>query len=74
MVIDFIQQIGVLKAEKKYLHFARIDRIESLKEVEGVVFIANPDMLSGLTTWAYYCLLYTSGERCRTRYGNNGYD
>ena len=54
MVIDFIQQIGVLKAEKKYLHFARIDRIESLKEVEGVVFIANPDMLSGLTTWAYY--------------------
>ena len=52
--IDFIQQIGVLKAEKKYLHFARIDRIESLKEVEGVVFIANPDMLSGLTTWAYY--------------------
>ena len=53
-VIDFIQQIGVLKAEKKYLHFARIDRIESLKEVEGVVFIANPDMLSGLTTWAYY--------------------
>ena len=27
MVIDFIQQIGVLKAEKKYLHFARIDRI-----------------------------------------------
>ena len=54
MVIDFIQQIGVLKAEKKYLHFARIDRIESLKEVEGVVFIANPDMLAGLTTWAYY--------------------
>lgn len=22
--------------------------------MEGVVFIANPDMLSGLTTWAYY--------------------
>ena len=53
-IISFIQQIGVLKAEKKSLHFARIDRIESLKEVEGVVFIANPDMLSGLTTWAYY--------------------
>ncbi len=50
MVIDFIQQIGVLKAEKKYLHFARIDKMESLEEVEGVVFIANPDMLSGLTT------------------------
>ena len=22
--------------------------------MEGVMFIANPDMLSGLTTWAYY--------------------
>ena len=54
MVIEFIRQLGVPRAEKKYLHFARIDRIESLKEVEGVVFIANPDMLSGLTTWAYY--------------------
>lgn len=54
MVIDFIQQTGVPRAEKKYLHFARIDKVESLDETEGVMFIANPDILSGLTTWAYY--------------------
>lgn len=51
MVVEFIRQIGVPKAEKKYLHFARIDKISSLEQVEGVMFIANPDMLSGLTTW-----------------------
>ena len=54
MVIDFIQQIGVPRTENKYLHFARIDKVESLEEIEGVVFLANPDMLSGLTTWAFY--------------------
>ena len=54
MVVEFIRQIGVPKAEKKYLHFARIDKVASLEQIEGVMFIANPDMLSGLTTWAYY--------------------
>ena len=37
MVIDFIQQIGVPRTENKYLHFARIDKVESLEEIEGVV-------------------------------------
>ena len=54
MVIEFIRQLGVPMAEKKYLHFARIDKVASLEQMEGVMFIANPDMLSGLTTWAYY--------------------
>lgn len=54
MVKDFVEQVGVPRAEKKYLHFARIDKVESLEEMEGVMFIANPDMLSGLTTWAYF--------------------
>ncbi len=54
MVNDYIRKLGVPKAEKAYLHFARIDKVESLEEKEGVMFIANPDMLSGLTTWAYF--------------------
>lgn len=54
MVIDFIQQVGVPRTEMEYLHFARIDKVENLDEAEGVMFIANPDVLSGLTTWAYY--------------------
>ncbi|SDI45746.1 DUF169 domain-containing protein [Bacteroides ovatus] len=53
-VIDYIEQMGVSRTENKYLHFARIDKVESLEEIEGVVFLANPDMLSGLTTWAFY--------------------
>ena len=70
MVIDFIQQIRVPRTEKEYLHFARIDKVESLEEMEGVVFLANPDMLSGLTTWAFYdnnaedCVVSTFGSGC----------
>ena len=72
MVIDFIQQIGVPRTENKYLHFARIDKVESLEEIEGVVFLANPDMLSGLTTWAFYdnnaadCVVSAFGSGCST--------
>lgn len=54
MVTDFIQQIGVPRTENKYLHFARIDKVEDLNNKEGVMFIANPDMLSGLTTWSFF--------------------
>lgn len=54
MVTEFIRQIGIPKAEKLYLHFARIDKMNDLEQVEGVTFFANPDMLSGLTTWCFY--------------------
>lgn len=70
MVIDFVEQIGVSRTEKKYLHFARIDKVKSFEEVEGIVFLANPDMLSGLTTWAFYdnnaedCVVSTFGSGC----------
>lgn len=54
MVTEFIEQIRVPKAENKYLHFARMDRIDSLEDKEGVLFLATPDILSGLTTWAFF--------------------
>ena len=54
MVTDFIREIQVPKAKKNYLHFARIDRISSFDDVEGILFLATPDILSGLATWAYY--------------------
>lgn len=54
MVIDCIRQMQVPRAEKNYLTFARIDKVKSTEGIEGVMFIANPDMLSGLTTWAYF--------------------
>lgn len=54
MVTDFVEQIGVPRAERAYLHFARIDKLESFDDVEGLLFLATPDILSGLTTWAYF--------------------
>ena len=54
MVIDFIQELQVPKAEKAYLHFARIDKIGSFDKVEGILFLATPDMLAGLATWAFF--------------------
>lgn len=54
MVKEFVNQLQVPKSLKQYLHFARIDKVKQLEEMEGVLFLATPDMLSGLTTWAYF--------------------
>ena len=54
MVKSFIEQLGVPRAEKQYLHFARIDKVENFDKAEGILFLANPDILSGLTTWAFF--------------------
>lgn len=54
MVKEFAERLGVPRAEKQYLHFARIDKVDSLESVEGVLFLATPDRLSGLTTWAFF--------------------
>ena len=49
MVVDFIRQIQVPRAEKTYLHFARLDTLASFDNVEGLLFLATPDILSGHT-------------------------
>lgn len=54
MVLDFIQEIQVPRTDKAYLHFARIDQLSSFDRAEGILFLATPDMLSGLATWAYF--------------------
>lgn len=54
MVIDYINGLQIALTDKKYLHFARIDRLASFDEVEGLLFLATPDILSGLATWAYF--------------------
>ena len=41
MVVDFIQELQVPKAEKAYLHFARIDKIGSFDKAEGILFLAT---------------------------------
>lgn len=53
-VIDFVNKLGVPRMDMAYLNFARIDKVDSFDQVEGILFLATPDMLSGLTTWAYF--------------------
>lgn len=53
LVLDFIQTLGVPRAEKNYLNFTRIDNVVDFESIEGIFFLATPDILSGLTTWAY---------------------
>lgn len=54
MVIDFIKQLEVKETDRKYLNFIRIDQAENFDNMEGLLFLATPDVLSGLCTWAFY--------------------
>lgn len=54
MVLDFIQEIQVPKTDKTYLNFVRLDLLTSFDKVEGILFLATPDILSGLATWAFF--------------------
>jgi len=54
LVKDFIEVLGVPLAENTYLNFVRIDQIDSFDNLEGLLFLAAPDILSGLTTWAWF--------------------
>lgn len=54
MVCEFIENLEVPRALRKYLHFARIDQVASFENLEGILFLATPDMLSGLTTWTWF--------------------
>ena len=54
MVSEFTTQLNRPRATKKYLNFARIDQVESFDDKEGILFLATPDILSGLVTWASF--------------------
>jgi hypothetical protein len=54
MVVDYVNSLGMRRAEKPFLNFVRIDKAESFDGFEGILFYATPDMLSGLCGWAFY--------------------
>lgn len=54
MFKEMIAEQNIKRADKKYLHFARIDKLENFDMVEAIVFFATPDVLSGLATWAFF--------------------
>lgn len=53
-VIEYVEGLQIPKTEKPYLNFSRIDLIDSFEGIEGILFFATPDVLSGLATWAYF--------------------
>lgn len=54
MVLAFIERLDVRPAPGAWLNFARIDSLEHFEGVEGILFFATPDMLSGLVSWATF--------------------
>lgn len=54
MFVEFVENLGVPLNNQKYLNFASIEKIESFDKIEGLLFFATPDILSGLTAWAYF--------------------
>ncbi len=53
-VKEYIDRLDIRLSEKPYLNFVRMDHIDSMDEVEGILFFATPDVLSGLCSWAFY--------------------
>lgn len=54
MVVEYVKNLAMERSEKPYLNFVRIDKAESFEGVEGILFFATPDMLSGLCGWAFF--------------------
>lgn len=50
----FLDELRVPQAPATFLNLARADRTESFEGKEGILFLATPDILSGLLTWAYF--------------------
>ena len=53
-VADCMRQFDIRLTDKKYLNFVRVDKATDWEGIEGLLFFATPDMLSGLATWAYF--------------------
>ena len=54
MMRECLAALGVQRTTKAYLNFVRVDQAETFEGMEGLLFFATPDVLSGLATWAYY--------------------
>ncbi len=53
-VKEYIDRLDIRLSEKPYLNFVRMDHVDSMDEMEGILFFATPDVLSGLCSWAFY--------------------
>lgn len=51
---EYVEELGIQRAETKYINFSRIDNLEDFSAAEALIFFATPDVLSGLATWATF--------------------
>lgn len=56
MVTDFVATLDMPSKEGKYLNFTSLANVETLEGLEGIVFFATPDVMTGLISW---CLMDT---------------
>ena len=68
MVVEGIKGMNVQRSSLPYLHFARIDRLTSFEKVEGLLFLATPDILSGLSSWT--CVDNKNPDAVATPFGS----
>lgn len=54
MFIEFVGKSDVQLATKPYLNIRPMEQLESFDGVEGIFFLATPDVISGLASWAFF--------------------
>lgn len=54
LVEKAITQMDIEVDHHKFINFQRFDQIDENVSYHGVLIFANPDMMSGLVSWAYY--------------------
>ncbi len=76
MVTDAIQKMSIQRAGATYLNIARVDQVTTFDHIEGMIFLATPDVLSGLCGWAFYdsttedAVTTIFGSGCSTMFAN----
>lgn len=53
-VTNFINNLKMPQAPGKFIHFSSIELIEDLSCIEGLIFFATPDILTGLVSWTFF--------------------
>jgi len=53
MYFEHVQDFPVRESSKPYLNMVRADKIEDTDAIEGICFIVNPDVITGLISWIF---------------------
>ncbi len=53
-VLNFVESVGVERKSGKFLNLTLLDNLDSFDDVEGLLFLCNGDVLSGLASWCFY--------------------